>query len=40
MPRKVFYSVRYQSDSWRASEIRNIGTVDGNPSLIDNTLKK
>ena len=36
MPRKVFYSFHYQRDSWRASKIRNIGVVEGNPSASDN----
>ena len=36
MPRKVFYSFHYQRDSWRASKIRNIGVVEGNPSATDN----
>lgn len=36
MPRKVFYSFHYQRDSWRASKIRNIGIVEGNPPASDN----
>lgn len=40
MPRKVFYSFHYQRDSWRASKIRNIGVVEGNPSATDNKWER
>lgn len=36
MPRRVFYSFHYEADNWRASQLRNIGTVEGNPSATDN----
>lgn len=36
MPRKFFYSFHYRRDSWRASKIRNIGVLEGNPSATDN----
>lgn len=36
MARKVFYSFHYQRDGWRASKIRNIGVVEGNPPASDN----
>lgn len=29
MPRKVFYSFHFAPDSWRASQVRNIGIVEG-----------
>ncbi len=35
-PRKVFFSFHYQRDAWRASQVRNIGFVEGNPSASDN----
>ena len=28
--RRVFYSFYYKEDSWRASQVRNIGVVEGN----------
>ncbi|AEA61150.1 TIR domain-containing protein [Burkholderia gladioli] len=36
MTRKVFYSFHYQRDGWRASKVRNIGVVEGNPPASDN----
>ncbi|EMJ93026.1 TIR-like PF08937 domain protein [Leptospira kirschneri str. JB] len=36
MARKVFYSFHYSMDSWRASQIRNIGAVEGNKPASDN----
>lgn len=41
--RQVFYSFHYQLDSWRASQVRNIGVVEGNSPVSDNdweTIKK
>lgn len=43
MARKVFYSFHYLPDGWRASQVRNIGTVEGNKPASDNdweTVKK
>jgi hypothetical protein len=43
MTRKVFYSFHYQPDAWRASQVRNIGAVEGNAPASDNdweTVKK
>ena len=34
--RQVFYSFHYQPDSWRASEVRKIGMVEGNNPVSDN----
>ncbi|MDL2261684.1 TIR domain-containing protein [Methanimicrococcus sp. OttesenSCG-928-J09] len=34
--RKVFFSFHYGSDSWRVSQIRNIGIVDGTQTFTDN----
>ena len=36
MARRVFYSFHYAPDVWRASQIRNIGVVDGNKPATDN----
>lgn len=43
MIRKVFYSFHYTPDNWRASQVRNIGVVEGNAPVSDNnweTIKK
>lgn len=34
--RKAFYSFHYKSDNWRASQVRNIGVVEGNKPASDN----
>ena len=34
--RQVFYSFHYKPDSWRASQVRNIGTIEGNKPASDN----
>ena len=36
MARRVFFSFHYQRDAWRASQVRNIGVIEGNPSATDN----
>ena len=36
MARKCFYSFHYKPDSARASQVRNIGVVEGNQSISDN----
>jgi hypothetical protein len=36
MARQVFFSFHYVPDSWRVSQIRNIGMVEGNPPARDN----
>jgi len=36
MARRVFYSFHYKPDNWRASQIRNIGAVEGNTPVSDN----
>ena len=41
--RQVFYSFHYEVDSWRASQVRKIGVVEGNRPATDNvweTVKK
>lgn len=43
MARKVFYSFHYIPDNWRASQVRNIGVIEGNAPASDNdweTVKK
>ena len=34
--RRVFYSFHYKPDSWRVSEVRNIGVIEGNSPASDN----
>ena len=36
MAKQAFYSFHYQPDNWRASQIRNIGTIEGNKPAPDN----
>lgn len=36
MARRVFYSFHYSEDNWRASQVRNIGAVEGNRPATDN----
>lgn len=36
MARRVFFSFHYAPDNWRASQIRNIGAIEGNPPASDN----
>lgn len=36
MARRVFYSFHYKPDNWRASQVRNIGVVEGNTPVSDN----
>lgn len=36
MARKVFYSFHYKPDNWRASQVRNIGAIEGNTPASDN----
>jgi MTH538 TIR-like domain (DUF1863) len=43
MARNAFYSFHYLPDCWRASQVRNMGVVDGNKPASDNdweTVKK
>ena len=34
--RRAFYSFYYREDSWRASQVRNIGVIEGNRPATDN----
>lgn len=36
MVRRCFYSFQYKPDNWRVSQVRNIGTVEGNKPAPDN----
>lgn len=36
MARHVFFSFHYEPDNWRASQIRNIGAIEGNRLANDN----
>lgn len=36
MSRRAFYSFHYIPDNWRASQIRNMGVIDGNRPASDN----
>lgn len=36
MARRVFYSFHYKPDNWRASQVRNIGAIEGNKPVSDN----
>ncbi|MGR3794007.1 TIR domain-containing protein [Vannielia sp. SX4] len=36
MAKRVFFSFHYSNDNWRASQVRNIGILDGNRSATDN----
>jgi hypothetical protein len=36
MARRTFYSFYYKLDNWRASQVRNMGVVDGNRPCSDN----
>jgi len=38
--RQVFYSFHYKPDCWRASQVRNIGTIEGNKPASDNEWEK
>lgn len=36
MARRCFFSFHYHPDNWRASQVRNIGTIEGNRPASDN----
>ncbi|HRK04725.1 MAG TPA: TIR domain-containing protein [Chlorobiota bacterium] len=37
MARKAFYSFHFEPDNWRASQVRNMGVVEGNVPVSDNS---
>lgn len=36
MARKAFFSFEYKPDNWRASQVRNMGALEGNSPVSDN----
>jgi MTH538 TIR-like domain (DUF1863) len=36
MPRKVFFSFHFDNDAWRASQVRNMGALEGNEPVSSN----
>jgi hypothetical protein len=36
MARNAFYSFHYKPDNWRASQVRNMGVIEGNKPASDN----
>ena len=40
MARRAFYSFHYKPDNWRASQVRNMGVVEGNKPASDNDWEK
>lgn len=36
MARRTFYSFHYKPDNWRASQVRNMGVIEGNRPCSDN----
>ena len=36
MARQAFFSFHYQPDNWRASQVRNMGIIEGNRPATDN----
>ena len=40
MARKVFFSFHYIPDNWRASQVRQIGSIEGNQAISDNDWER
>lgn len=40
MARRVFFSFHYKPDNWRASQVRNMGVIEGNQPCSDNDWEK
>jgi hypothetical protein len=40
MAHRVFFSFHYKPDCWRASQVRNMGVVDGNKLYQINDMGK
>lgn len=36
MAKKCFFSFHYEVDNWRASQVRNMGAIEGNQPVSDN----
>lgn len=40
MTRQTFFSFHFKNDSWRASQVRNMGAIEGNKPVSDNDWEK
>ena len=40
MARKVFFSFHYKPDNWRASQVRQMGVIEGDAPVSDNEWEK
>jgi len=40
MARRAFYGFHYKKNDWRASQIRNMGVIEGNRAVSDNEWEK
>ena len=40
MARKVFFSFHYKPDNWRASQVRQMGVIEGDSPVSDNDWEK
>ena len=40
MARKVFFSFHYKPDNWRASQVRQMGVIEGDAPVSDNDWEK
>lgn len=40
MTRKCFYSFHYEPDNWRVSQVRNIGSLEDNKPVSDNSWEE
>lgn len=40
MAKKVFFSFHYKPDNWRASQVRNMGILEGDAPVSDNEWEK
>lgn len=38
--RRIFFSFHYELDAWRASQVRNMGLVEGNAPVSDNDWER
>lgn len=38
--RRAFFSFHYANDAWRAGQVRNVGVVEGNEPVADNTWEE
>lgn len=40
MARKAFFSFHYKPDNWRASQVRQMGVIEGNQAVSDNNWEE